>query len=85
MSRQIDFYNLEMIISVGYRVNSRRGVLFRRWATAVLKEYLLRESVRDQRIDKLEKRMTAAERSIDSIIYTLMPPLKENRKPIGFQ
>ena len=85
MSRQIDFYNLEMIISVGYRVNSRRGVLFRRWATAVLKEYLLRGSVRDQRIDKLEKRMTAAERSIDSIIYTLMPPLKENRKPIGFQ
>ena len=53
--------------------------------TAVLKEYLLRGSVRDQRIDKLEKRMTAAERSIDSIIYTLMPPLKENRKPIGFQ
>ena len=35
-------------------------------------------------IDKLEKRMTAAERSIDSIIYTLMPPLSENRKPIGF-
>ncbi len=73
-----------MIISVGYRVNSRRGVLFRRWATSVLKEYLLRGSVRDQRIDKLEKRMTAAERSIDSIIYTLMPPLKDNRKPIGF-
>ena len=59
MSRQIDFYNLEMIISVGYRVNSRRGVLFRRWATAVLKEYLLRESVRDQRIDKLEKYTSA--------------------------
>jgi hypothetical protein len=84
VSRQIDFFNLEMIISVGYRVNSRRGVLFRRWATSVLKEYLLRGSVRDQRIDKLEKRMTAAERSIDSIIYTLMPPLKDNRKPIGF-
>ena len=84
VSRQIDFYNLEMIISVGYRVNSRRGVLFRRWATSVLKEYLLRGSVRDQRIAKLEKRMTAAERSIDSIIYTLMPPLKENRTPIGF-
>jgi len=73
-----------MIISVGYRVNSRKGILFRRWATGVLKEYLLRGSVRDQRIDKLEGRMTAAERSIDSIIYTLMPPLKENRTPIGF-
>ena len=40
VSRFIDFYNLDMIISVGYRVNSRRGVLFRRWATGVLKEYL---------------------------------------------
>ena len=85
VSRQIDFYNLEMIISVGYRVNSRRGVLFRRWATSVLKEYLLRGLVRDQRIGKLEKRMTAAERSIDSIIYTLMPPLRENRTRIGFR
>ena len=85
VSRQIDYYNLEMIISVGYRVNSRRGVLFRRWATSVLREYLLQGSVRDQRIGKLEKRMTAAERSIDSIIYTLMPPLTEKRTPIGFR
>ena len=79
VSRLIDYYNLEMIISIGYRVNSRRGVLFRRWATAVLKEFLLRGSVRDRRIGKLEKRMTAAERSIDTIIYTLMPALPENR------
>ncbi len=85
VSRSIKHYNLDAIISVGYRVNSKRGVKFRQWATSVLKEYLLRGSVRDQRIDKLEKRMTAAERSIDSIIYTLMPPLKENRKPIGFK
>ena len=84
VSRQIDYYNLEMIISVGYRVNSRRGVLFRRWATSVLKEYLLRGLVRDQRIGKLEKRMTAAERSIDSIVHTLMPPLTATRTPIGF-
>ncbi len=85
VSRTIKHYNLDAIISVGYRVNSKRGVKFRQWATSVLKEYLLRGSVRDQRIDKLEKRMTAAERSIDSIIYTLMPPLQENRKPIGFK
>ena len=85
VSRTIRHYNLDAIISVGYRVNSKRGVKFRQWATSVLKEYLLRGSVRDQRIDKLEKRMTAAERSIDSIIYTLMPPLQENRKPIGFK
>ena len=85
ISRRQKFYNLDAVISVGYRVNSIRGVKFRQWATSVLKEYLLRGSVRDQRIGKLERRMTDAERSIDSIIYTLMPPLKENRAPIGFR
>lgn len=85
VSRKFTYYNLDMAISVGYRVNTIRGVRFRQWATGVLKEYLLRGSVRDRRIDKLEKRMNAAERSIDTIIYTLMPPLKENRTPIGFR
>lgn len=84
VSRQIDYYNLEMVISVGYRVNSRKGVLFRRWATGVLMEYLKHGSVRDRRLDKLEGRMSAAERSIETIVYTLMPPLKENRRRIGF-
>ena len=37
-----DFYNLDVIISVGYRVKSQRGILFRRWATNVLKQYLLK-------------------------------------------
>ena len=78
------FYNLDAVISVGYRVNSIRGVRFRQWATRVLKEFLLRGLVRDKRIAKLEKRMTAAERSIDTIIYTLMSALSEKREPIGF-
>ena len=38
----IDYYNLDMIISVGYRVHSHRGVQFRMWATAVLKEYIIK-------------------------------------------
>ena len=84
VSRRIQHYNLDAVISVGYRVNSKRGVKFRQWATSVLKEYLLRGLVRDQRIGKLEKRMTAAERSITAIVQTLLPPLKENRTPIGF-
>ena len=84
ISRLQKFYNLDAIISVGYRVNSIRGVRFRQWATSVLKEYLLRGLVRDRRIGKLEKRMTAAERSIGVIIDTLMPALPENREPIGF-
>ena len=84
VARPVDFHNLDMIISLGYRVNSLRATKFRQWATAVLKEYLLRGLVRDRRISKLEKRMTAAERSIDTIIYTLMPALPEKRAPIGF-
>ena len=84
VTRKVKHYNLDAVISVGYRVNSKRGTKFRQWATAVLKEYLLRGQVRDRRIGKLEKRMTAAERSIDTIIYTLMPALPANRKPIGF-
>ena len=60
VSRSVRHYNLDAIISVGYRVNSKRGVKFRQWATSVLKEYLLRGLVRDRRIGKLEKRMTAA-------------------------
>ena len=38
---QIDYYNLDMIIAVGYRVNSKRGTSFRRWANSILKQYLL--------------------------------------------
>jgi len=42
IKRQIKFYNLDAIISVGYRVNSKRGVLFRKWATQLLKDYLIK-------------------------------------------
>ena len=42
VERKIPFYNLDMIISVGYRVNSHRGVQFRQWATQVLKEYMIK-------------------------------------------
>ena len=42
VSRNIDFYNLDMIISVGYRVNSANATQFRRWATSILKEYMLK-------------------------------------------
>lgn len=42
VTRQIPFYNLDMIISVGYRVNSKRGVKFRQWANKILKQYLMK-------------------------------------------
>ena len=42
VARNIPFYNLDMIISVGYRVNTKRGIQFRQWATKILKDYLLK-------------------------------------------
>ena len=45
IKRMVKIYNLDMIISVGYRVNSKRGIMFRRWATSILKEYLLKGHV----------------------------------------
>ena len=50
-------YNLDVIISVGYRVKSLRGTAFRKWATTVLKEYMLNGIVVNQRIEKLEHKM----------------------------
>lgn len=50
------FYNLDMIISVGYRVNSKQGVIFRQWATKVLKDYMLKGyAVNQRRLEYLEK------------------------------
>ncbi len=42
VSRDIEYYNLDMIISVGYRVKSKNGVIFRKWANKILKDYLIR-------------------------------------------
>ena len=56
VARNIPFYNLDMIISVGYRVNSKRGIIFRKWANKVLKDYLLKGYVVNQkRLAYLEK------------------------------
>lgn len=49
VERQVDHYNLDVIISVGYRVKSRRGVEFRRWATGVLREYIMKGHVENRR------------------------------------
>lgn len=56
VTRTIPFYNLDMIISVGYRVKSKRGIQFRQWATKVLKDYMLKGvAVNEKRIQYLEK------------------------------
>ena len=52
----VDYYNLDMIISVGYRVKSKNGIIFRKWANKVLKDYLLKGcAVNEKRLEYLEK------------------------------
>lgn len=56
VSRNIEYYNLDMILSVGYRVKSKNGVIFRQWANNILKDYMLRGyAVNQQRLEYLEK------------------------------
>lgn len=57
VNREIEFFNLDVIISVGYRVNTVRGIQFRQWANKVLKEYLLRGYALNQRLIQLEDRI----------------------------
>ena len=53
---QVDYYNLDMIISIGYRVKSKNGVIFRKWATKVLKDYMIKGyAVNQKRLEYLEK------------------------------
>ena len=70
------YYNLDVIISVGYRVKSLRGTQFRQWANRVLKEYLLKGYSTNQRIERLEHRMTEAEDKIDFFVRTSQPPVE---------
>lgn len=77
VSRDITYYNLDVVISIGYRVNSIRGTQFRIWANRVLKEYLLRGYVVNQRMEKLENQMATIERKVHDIevkINTELPP-----------
>lgn len=52
VNRTKTMYNLDMIISVGYRVNTKRGIKFRQWANRILKEYLIKGFVVNERIRK---------------------------------
>ena len=53
---QVDYYNLDVIISVGYRVKSKKGIIFRKWANKILKDYMIKGyTVNQKRLDYLEK------------------------------
>ena len=85
--RKIDIYNLDMILSVGYRVNSRNASRFRQWANQVLKDYLLRGYAVNQRLFQLEQKMdnkfasidrqlAAHKEQIDFFVRTSLPPVE---------
>ena len=85
--RVVTCYNLDAIISVGYRVNSVQGVKFRQWATSVLKSYLLRGYAVNQRLNQLEDKMdrrlakhdddiAELKDKVDFFVQTKEPPLQ---------
>ena len=80
---QVDYYNLDVIISVGYRVKSHRGTQFRQWANKVLKEYLLKGHVINYRLEQMDTRLQKHERQIeyltdkvDFFVRTSLPPME---------
>ncbi len=73
---QTQFYNLDAILSVGYRVNSINATMFRKWANNVLKEYLLRGYAFNQRFERLEQRVSRTEEKIDFFVRTSLPPVE---------
>ena len=83
----VEYYNLDMILSVGFRVKSSRGVQFRRWANTILKEYLWRGYAIKERLSVLEKniysrlcdhenRLDEQEKKIDFFVRTSLPPVE---------
>ena len=84
---QVDYYNLDVIISVGYRVKSHRGTQFRQWANKVLKEYLLKGYSVNQRLKSLEekvdtkllqheKQLDYLTDKVDFFVRTSLPPVE---------
>lgn len=85
VKRKLSYYNLDVIISVGYRVKSLRGTQFRQWANKVLKDYLLRGYAVNQRLieisDRLDRRLleqdekiTTLRKDVDFFVRTALPP-----------
>ena len=81
--RTLTYYNLDAIISIGFRVNSKRGILFRQWANKVLKEYLLKGHAINYRLEQIDTKLQKHERQIeyltdkvDFFVRTSLPPVE---------
>ena len=83
VERVLTYYNLDAIISIGFRVNSKRGIQFRQWANKVLKEYLLKGHAVNYRLEQMDTRLQKHERQIecltdkvDFFVRTSLPPVE---------
>jgi hypothetical protein len=74
--RNVKYYNLDVIISIGYRVKSQRGTQFRIWATNVLRDYLLKGYAVNHRVENLEHRVENLEEKVDFFVKTALPPVE---------
>ena len=76
VTRNVEYYSLDMVLSVGYRVKSQKGIEFRQWANKVLKDYLLKGYAVNQRIERLEQRVSRTEEQIELFVRTSLPPVE---------
>ena len=74
VKRKITIYNLDVIISVGYRVKSQRGTQFRIWANQVLREYLLKGYLIKQRFERIEQKLVDHDRKFELLIRSDILP-----------
>ena len=86
VKRKIQFYNLDAIISVGYRVNSKKGTQFRIWATKVLKEYTLRGfTVNKHRLEQKEQKVQILKDGIQILSRAIEEKAENNQVRFDFQ
>ena len=76
VKRTIEIYNLDMILSIGYRVNSKNATRFRQWANQVLKDYLLKGYSINHRLQTLERTVAEHSQKIDFFVRTALPPIE---------
>ena len=84
VNRVLTYYNLDAIISVGFRVNAKRGIRFRQWANGVIKNYLLRGYAVNQQLMRLEQRMDAKLDAQHSEILKIESTLADHQEKIDF-
>ena len=71
---QVEYYNLDLIISVGYRVKSQRGIQFRIWANQIIKDYLLKGYAINKRVDRLEDKLIDHDKKFELLLNTNLYP-----------